>query len=79
MCVKLVVQTICYIDFTGDLRETACGMPVDLISYNGTTVFMSSTTCEKCRAEIQDLVPIRLGSVQDSSGAVGELGPMAGG
>jgi hypothetical protein len=46
------IASICWVDFHGDLRTAACGEPTTE-DFAGTTVFMSSTTCPGCQAEIQ--------------------------
>jgi len=56
------IQAIHYADFSGDLRETACGrsLAVELDGLR-VTVFMSSATCSSCQAAIQR----RLGALLD--------------
>ena len=53
------ITAVCFVNFHGDLRETACGKRTKP-DFAGTTVFMSSATCPRCIAKIQS----RLGELQ---------------
>jgi hypothetical protein len=40
-----------YVDFSGDLRETVCGLELGEVG-DSTTLFMSEATCPECRQVI---------------------------
>ena len=57
------IQAVCYADFHGDLKRTACGLELGdgLADFDGpVTVYMSSTTCPSCRTRIDEKIA-RLG------------------
>lgn len=47
-----MVGGIHWVDFSGDLRETACGLELGEAG-DATTLFMSEATCPGCQAAIQ--------------------------
>ena len=44
---------VCYVDFFGDLRATACGNEID---FDRVTIYMSGATCPACMDWIQDRI-----------------------
>lgn len=64
------IQAICYVDFVGDLRTTACGLELGagLADFDGpVTVYLSSATCPGCRARIAEKVARQLSGSGDAS------------
>jgi len=45
-------RAIHYVDFFGDLRETACGLPLPLVG-DATSIYLSGATCPDCQDAIQ--------------------------
>lgn len=62
------VQTVCYVDFSGNLRETACGEPFDPgIGYEGfVTVFLTGITCPACRRKVEAKLDARFATATSS-------------
>lgn len=52
----LELQAICYVDFSGDLRTTLCGVGLGVGEFEADkrfTLYMSSATCSACIEAIQ--------------------------
>lgn len=52
------ISAICYVDFSGNLETTACGLPIEAVIGDadtppGVSVYLSGVTCPGCRAWIQ--------------------------
>jgi len=72
------IATIHYVDFSGDGKETACGL-VPPADYHGVTIFLSSATCPACKAKIMERIELlRQGVDNGSRGVVQDLGRAAG-
>lgn len=53
------IQAVCYVDFTGDLKTTACDLELGdgLADFPGpVTLYLSSVTCPACKLVIEDKI-----------------------
>ena len=61
---SLRIQGVCFVDFTGSLQTTACGLELGdgLADFPGpVTCFLSSVTCSACALIVREKIARQLG------------------